>query len=92
MSEKIIFKVTDYIEHDLEFEKAECKQLGVQFSYYQLKNADSATVIHNVGDADILLVNMAKITPEVIAGLDKVQVILRHGIGYDNVDVAAATE
>jgi len=92
VSEKIIFKVTDYIEHDLEFEKAECKKLGVQFSYYQLKNADPDTIIHKVGDADILLVNMAKITSEVIAGLDKVKVILRHGIGYDNVDVAAATE
>jgi len=92
MKDKIIFKVTDYIENDLGFEKAECKKLGVQFSYYQLKNANPATLIQKVGDADILLVNMAKITSEVIAGLDKVQVILRHGIGYDNVDVAAATE
>ncbi len=43
-------------------------------------------------DADILLVNMAKMTPEVMAGLDNVKVLIRHGIGYENLDLPTATE
>ncbi|MHB9028600.1 MAG: 2-hydroxyacid dehydrogenase, partial [Candidatus Latescibacterota bacterium] len=37
-------------------------------------------------------VNMAKMSPEVLAGLDNVKVIIRHGIGYDNLNIPAATE
>ena len=88
---RIIFKITDYIERDLEWEKKECARLGVDFSYYKLKSASTSEIVNKVGDADILLVNMAKINAEVIDRLEKVQIILRHGIGYDNVDVAAAT-
>jgi D-3-phosphoglycerate dehydrogenase len=91
MSEEVVFKITDYIEPDLRWEERECRKLGVDFSSYQLKDAPPEEIIRRVKDADIVLVNMAKITREVIAGLDRVKLILRHGIGYDNVDVAAAT-
>jgi len=91
MSKKITFKITDYIERDLRWEERECRKLGVDFFYFQLKNSPPAEIIRRVKDADVVLVNMAKFTGEVIAGLDKVKLILRHGIGYDNVDVAAAT-
>jgi len=92
MKDRTIFKVTDYIEHDLIWEEEECKELGVDFSHYQLKDVSPVEIIRNVRDADIILVNMTKMTSEVMAGLHNVKVILRHGIGYDNVDVAAATE
>ncbi|MFC1509999.1 C-terminal binding protein, partial [Candidatus Omnitrophota bacterium] len=92
MKKKTIFKITDYIESDLMWEEEECKKLGVDLSSYQLKDASPDEIIRSVGDADIVLVNMAKMTSEVMAGLHNVKVILRHGIGYDNVDVAAATE
>ena len=88
----IIFKITDYIEPDLKWEEGECRKLGVGFSSYQLKNASSKEIIEHTHDADILLVNMAEINADVLAGLGNVKVLLRHGIGYDNVDVAAATE
>ena len=42
-------------------------------------------------DADILLTDMANFTAEVMDGLENLKVLLRHGIGYDKVDVAAAT-
>ena len=58
MKDRTIFKVTDYIEHDLEWEERECKKLGVDFSYYQLKDASPDEIIKNVGDADIVLVNI----------------------------------
>jgi D-3-phosphoglycerate dehydrogenase / 2-oxoglutarate reductase len=88
----IVFKVTDYIERDLEWEDEECRKLGLRFEHFQLKEAPPAELIRHAGDADIVLVNMARFTREVIAGLARVKVIIRHGIGYDNVDVPAATD
>ncbi|MFC1528313.1 C-terminal binding protein [Candidatus Latescibacterota bacterium] len=89
---KTVFKITDYIEFDLEWEEEQCRKLGVDLTYYQLKTAPPDEIIKNVKDADFLLVNMAKMTPDVMAGLDNVKVIIRHGIGYDNLDLPAATE
>ncbi len=83
--------VTDFIEPDLAWEAAECRRLGVEFASYQLKTAGPQQLLEAIGDADIAIVNMAKINAEVIAGLQKCRLILRHGIGYDNVDIAAAS-
>lgn len=92
MGEKITFKITDYIERDLKWEEEECKKLGISFKYYQLKDVSPSEIIHRVKDADVVLVNMARFNEEVIAGLENVKIIIRHGIGYDNVDVEAATK
>jgi D-3-phosphoglycerate dehydrogenase / 2-oxoglutarate reductase len=43
-------------------------------------------------DADALLVQWAPINEEVIAGLKQCKVIVRYGIGYDNVDLKAAAK
>ena len=43
-------------------------------------------------DADALLVQYARITRRVVFSLEKAKVIVRYGIGYENVDVEAATE
>ena len=91
MAQKITFKITDYIEPDLFWEEEECRTLGIYFAYYQLKDAPPGEIIKHVKEADIVLVNMARFTAEVIGGLSSAKLILRHGIGYDNVDVAAAT-
>ncbi|MCE5248742.1 C-terminal binding protein [bacterium] len=91
MKKRIVFKITDYIERDLAWEESECSKLGIDFDYYRLKTAPPDEIVRHVHDADILLVNMAKFPAEVIDALKNVRVILRHGIGYDNVDVAAAT-
>ena len=42
--------------------------------------------------ADALLVNMTVIDREFIGSLEKCRIISRYGVGYDNVDVGAATE
>jgi len=42
-------------------------------------------------DADGLLVNLFPMTEDIISGLEKCRVISRYGVGYDNVDVEAAT-
>ncbi|HEY3417838.1 MAG TPA: C-terminal binding protein, partial [Armatimonadota bacterium] len=61
-------------------------------TYHQLKFAPVEDVIAATADADIVVVNMVPITPEVIAGWKNVKLVIRHGTGYDNVNVPALTE
>ena len=49
-------------------------------------------LIQICADADGILLNQAPMTDRVIQTLQKCKVISRYGIGYDNVDVRAATE
>ena len=84
--------VTDYIESDLSWERQRMAEWGVAFEAYQLKHASEAELIAQVCDADVLIVNMAKISRSVMAGLRSCKLIIRHGVGYDNIDVPAATE
>ena len=81
--------ITDYIEPDLEWETAELAKRGVEFHYHQLKFAPLAEVIAATRDAEVVIVNMAPVTAELIAGWRKCRLVIRHGVGYDNVDVAA---
>jgi len=90
--EKIKFVITDYIESDLNYEKSIARDLGIDLHDHQLKNAPQPDLIQAVKDADIILVNMAQFNAEVIQGLTHCRLILRHGIGYDNVDIKAATK
>lgn len=89
--EPVVFKITDYIERDLAAEEEECRRLGVAFAAYQLKSAPPARIVDAVKDADIVLVNMAAFPAAVVSRLKRVKLLLRHGIGYDNVDVGACT-
>ena len=84
--------VTDYIEPDLNWEIKEFKKLGLNYSLHQLKHASPEQIVKEVIDADILIVNMAKMSREVLAKLNKCKLIIRHGAGYDNVDIEAASE
>jgi D-3-phosphoglycerate dehydrogenase len=51
---------------------------------------DPAALLELIRDADALLVQWAKIDAATIAQLTRCQVIVRYGIGVDNVDLAAA--
>ncbi|HDI00372.1 MAG TPA: C-terminal binding protein [Firmicutes bacterium] len=89
--ERTIVAVTDYIEPDLMWEEEQLARLGVKLMAYQLKFAPPEELLSKVKDADVLVVNMARMNGEVIGGLRRCRLIIRHGVGYDNVDVAAAT-
>ena len=86
---KLKVVITDYIEPDLNWEAAEMDKRGIEFAYHQLKFEPVEKVIAATRDADIVVVNMVKVTPELIAGWTKCKLVIRHGVGYDNVDVAA---
>lgn len=85
--------VTDYIEPDLEWERKQlAKYEHVALEYHQLKFAPEEELIAAIKDADAILVNMTPMTAHIMDQLEKCKLIIRHGVGYDNVDVAAATE
>lgn len=85
--------VTDYIEVDLDWEVEQFAQMAdVELECCQLKTAPKEELIDTVKDADIIVVNMAKFDEEVIAACENCKLLIRHGIGYDNVDVAACTK
>jgi len=92
MTPAIRVAVTDFIEPDLEWERAQLAPLGVDFRAHQLKFASPDELVSQVGDAEVLVVNMAKMTREVLGRLPSCRLVIRHGVGYDNIDVPAATE
>ena len=60
---------------------------------FTITNADNeASLIAALADANIILFTAAKLTANVIKTLDNCRLIIRYGIGYDNVDTAAAKE
>ncbi len=56
------------------------------------KYTEKAQLLEAVADADALIVRSDKVTSEVIAAAKKLRIVVRAGAGYDNVDLAAATE
>src|SRR5437867_1953225 len=53
---------------------------------------DAAEVIERTHDADGLIVSSSPITREVMSALKNLKVVVRTGVGYDVIDVPAATE
>lgn len=49
-------------------------------------------IVNSIHDVDALLVGFEPVTPNVIAAGSKLKVVAKHGVGVDNIDVAAATE
>ena len=56
-----------------------------------LPDAPDHTLAGVIGDAAGLGVRVARVTSELIASAPNLRVIAKHGVGYDNIDVAAAT-
>ncbi len=52
---------------------------------------DPQTVAVHMTAADAVIVRTAKLDAEVIAGANRLRLVARHGVGYDNVDVGALT-
>jgi D-3-phosphoglycerate dehydrogenase len=82
--------ITDYTFPSLEIEEAILKPLGYQVVAGQCKTSE--TLIPFVRDADAVITQFAPIKADVISAMKKARVIVRYGIGVDNVDLAAARE
>jgi D-3-phosphoglycerate dehydrogenase len=80
--------ITDHGFPNLRHEEAVLNDAGVELVVAQCKTAED--VIAAAKDADALLVQWAPVNAAVIATLARCKVIVRYGIGVDNVDLAAA--
>ncbi|MBQ7036164.1 MAG: C-terminal binding protein [Clostridia bacterium] len=78
----------DRMGTDFSQEKSVFRAEGANFVVTYFKDAEELRGI--VHDADILMFNDAHITKEVIDSLERCKMIIRYGIGYDNVDLEAA--
>ena len=56
------------------------------------KYTDKGQLLEAVADADALIIRSDKVTAEVIAAAKNLRIVVRAGAGYDNVDLAAASE
>ncbi len=84
--------VTDYIEENLDWERETLEARGIEFACHQLKFKSGDEVYEQIKDADVIVVNMVPFPASLVARLTRCRLIIRHGIGYDNVDVAACTK
>ena len=78
-------------EHELCYEKEVfSKTPNVELVISPLKNPDY--VIEVVKDADVILFTDVPMNKEFLSKLEKCKLIIRYGIGFDNIDVKGARE
>lgn len=82
--------VTDYTFPSLDIEAGVLEPLGCELHGKQCKTP--AEAVSAVADADCIITQFAPINADVIAAMRKSRVIVRYGIGVDNVDLDAARQ
>ena len=55
------------------------------------KYAEKTQLLHAVKDADAMIIRSDKVDAEVLDAAEKLQIVVRAGAGYDNIDLKAAT-
>ncbi|MDC7126043.1 MAG: C-terminal binding protein [Spirochaetales bacterium] len=74
---------------DYKQEQDVLSQIGVEPEiHFPANNRDAILLLK---EADGVICNLFNLTSEIITEMDKCRVISRYGVGYDNVDVAAAS-
>jgi D-3-phosphoglycerate dehydrogenase len=81
--------VTDYTFPALDIEASILRPLGVELVSCKEK-CPPAQLRELVAEADYIITQFAPLTAEVIGSLARAKVIVRYGIGVDNVDLEAA--
>lgn len=81
--------VTDFTFDSLDIETAILQPLGCDVVAWK-KIAAPAELARFVADADHVITQFAPVNAEVIAAMRKARVIVRYGVGVDNVDLEAA--
>jgi D-3-phosphoglycerate dehydrogenase len=81
--------ITDHPFPTLDLAQAIFSRNGIDLEAMQARDAE--TVIARTKTADAVIVGMARIDKKVIDSLERCKVIVRLGVGFDNVDVPAAT-
>lgn len=82
--------VTDARHASYDIEKKILKEIDAELNICHCKTQQD--IEKSCKNADAILLDMAPMTEEAVRSLEKCKVIVRYGVGYDNVDVAACTE
>ncbi|NWE19272.1 C-terminal binding protein [Pseudomonas sp. P7548] len=88
MSQKLV--VTDQAFGNTRHEQAAAALVGAQFSEHQCRSEDET--LEAVRGAHAVINNFAPMTHRVMAAMAPGAVVVRYGVGVDNVDLAAAKE
>ncbi|MFK7791031.1 MAG: C-terminal binding protein [Devosiaceae bacterium] len=80
--------VTDSIFPNLDQEEAAAGAAGANFEGFQCKSAED--VANAVAGADVAVVQFAPFTEAAAQAVKTGATIIRYGVGYDNIDVAAS--
>jgi D-3-phosphoglycerate dehydrogenase len=82
--------ITDYSFPSVEIETRLIQSAGGELAAFQCSTEQE--VIEAAHDSDAMLVQFAPVTRRVIESLAKCKVIVRYGVGIDNLDIKAAQE
>jgi D-3-phosphoglycerate dehydrogenase len=80
--------VTDYTFPALAQEEAAARAAGADFAAHQCRTAEA--VAKAVAGADVAVVQFAPFGPAAAAAVKPGATVIRYGVGYDNIDLAAA--
>jgi D-3-phosphoglycerate dehydrogenase len=81
--------ITDYTFPDLALEEAILRPEGIEVVALR-ERRPPAELAALVREADAVMVQFAAVNAEVVNAMSRARVIVRYGIGFDNVDLAAA--
>ena len=84
---KIVIVDTDFENNDFEVEMATNAHVDIAL----FNEREPKAIIHNAQDADGVITPYGNFPAEVFEALPNLKVVSRTGIGYDSIDVAAAT-
>lgn len=84
-----LIMATDPLHTDFSAEEAECARVGAEFRAAQCRT--EAEVARACRDADGIMVTYVPVGATALAGMPRCRVVVRTGVGYDCIDVAAAT-
>jgi len=87
VSFRVYMTDSDFTDHSVE--RAIFERAGMTFEILQTRTIDE--LVASARDADALLVQYAQITPAIVNALPRLKVIGRYGVGFDTIDVAAAS-
>ena len=88
MGHKVV--LTDHVFPEASLVSEVKRLTGADLEVHHVKDEDR--LIEITRDADAVLVEMALITRRVIENMTRCRLISRHGVGYDSLDVEAATD
>ena len=80
------------VDDRFEAYREEQEILGTIATLDVTRSTDPDEILEFVRDADAVIVNLAPIPRRTIQAMRRCRIISRYGVGYDNVDIDAATE